>query len=173
MREEKKLMMSEIRGRVDEAVYFILTDFTGLTVSQDAELRSKLREVSAEIHVVKNSLMRHVTKDLGLEQMEESLKGPTALVSGEGEITEALKVLKSFVKENQIPVMKVGALDGVFVTGSDLETISNLPSRDELIAQVVGSIGSPLQGIVGVMGQKVASLVNVIKAIENKKNEAA
>ena len=173
MRFEKELMFKEIHGRLEESVFFILADFGGLTVEKDQDLRGKLREQDAEIHVVKNNVFRHVAKDLGLEEMQSALTGPTAIVSGKGEVTETLKVLKAFVKENEIPVLKVGALEGAFLSNEDIEILTNLPSRDELIAKAVGSIAAPLSGMVGVMNNMVSSLVHVLKAIENTKGEAA
>ena len=122
---------------------------------------------------VKNNGFRHVVKDLGFDEMQDALTGPTAIVSGKGEVTETLKVLKAFVKENEIPVIKVGAMEGAFLSSADIETLASLPSREELIAKAVGSMAAPLSGMVGVMNNMVSSLVHVLKAIENTKGEAA
>ena len=171
MRPEKESMLSEMRGRVDDSVFVILTDFGGLNVSSGQALRAKLREADAEFHVVKNRLFKHVAKEMGVDELEEGLKGPTAMVTGTGEVTEVAKILREFVKENELPVIKMGALRGVFLTADEIDELAKLPSREELLAQVVGAVSAPLTEFATVMNGLMGGFVNVLQSLEDQKQQ--
>ena len=169
MRPEKESMLSEMRGRVDESVFVILTDFGGLTVSKGQALREKLSEADAEFHVVKNRLFRHLANEMGVEELNDGLSGPTAMVTGSGEVTAVAKILREFVKENELPVIKMGALEGVFLSAEEIDELAKLPSRDEMLAQVVGAISAPLTEFATVTNGLMGGFANVLQALEDQK----
>ena len=103
MRPEKESMYTEIKDRIDESVFLILTDYGGLDVSTGQALRSALREVDAEFHVIKNRSFRYVAKDVGVDELEDGLRGPTAMVTGSGEVAEVAKVLKRLSRSANCP----------------------------------------------------------------------
>ena len=171
MRPEKESMMSELRESVDDSVFVILTDFGGLNMKQNAALRGTLREHDASFKVVKNRMMGVLADEMGIGELKEGLSGPTGMVTGSGDVSAVVKALKEFIEGNEIPTIKVGALDGAFLSTADLERLANLPSKEELLAKVVGSLSSPASGLVGTLNNAVAQLVRAIKAVEEQKRE--
>lgn len=172
MRPEKKTMVDEIRQKVDGKVFVILADYRGMNVAKTSDLRNRLRGVSAEYAVVKNRLLNRLTGDLGLEALGDGLKGPTAVVTGEGDVVEVAKILKAFIKDNEKPVIKMGAFSGAVLSAEDLEKLASLPPRVELLGRAVGTIAAPLTQFVGVLNQKVCSLLYVLQAVRDKKEKA-
>ena len=171
MRSEKESMLNEMRSRVESSGYVILADFGSMNVETTQELRSRLRGVDAEFHVVKNRIFQHLTSEIGVEELRSGLNGRTGVVTGTGEVTEVAKTLRTFIKEKNTPVMKMGALEGAFLTEADIENLATLPSKDEMRAKLLGTLLAPMQQTVGVLNQKVCSLLYVLKAVETKKSE--
>lgn len=172
MRPEKQTMIEEIRQKVDGKVFVILADYKGLNVQKTSDLRARLRGAEAEYTVVKNRLMNRVVQDLDLQGLDEGLKGPTAIVSGDGDVVEAAKILKAFIKENNKPVIKLGNFAGAVLSAEDVEKLASMPPRIEMLARVVGTIAAPMTQLVGVMNQKVCSLLYVLQAVKDKKEQA-
>jgi large subunit ribosomal protein L10 len=171
MRPEKISMLSELRQKVEASSYVILTDFATMNVETMQALRKRLREVDAEFHVVKNRLFQHLAPEIGTTKVNAGLSGRTAVVTGTGEVTEVARVLREFIKEKQVPAMKMGALDGAFLSGEDLLNLANLPSKDIMRATLLGTLAAPMSQLVGVFSQKMSSLLYVLKAAEAKKAE--
>lgn len=169
MRPEKESIVSEIREKVSESVFVIVADYQGLTVDKTDELRDRLSKADARIQVVKNRVFGHVAEASGLGAMRDQLAGPSAMVFGKGDVSQAAKILKDFVKEHQKPVVKVGALEGVVLSAAEVEELASLPSREALLSMVVGTIAAPMSQIVGVFHQKATSLLNVLQAAADKK----
>lgn len=172
MRPEKEAMLNEIRGRVEESVFVIMTDFGSMNVEKAQNLRIKLRDVDAEFHVVKNRLFKHLAEDLGGPQLKEGLTGRTAMVTGTGEVTDVARVLRDFIKTNNVPTLKMGALEGAFLSETDLNALADMPSKDQMRARLVGTLAAPMSQTVGVLNAKLSSLLYVLKAAEAKKSEA-
>ena len=154
------------------AQFLIVTDYKGLDVAGMSQLRSKLRGVQAEFHVVQNSLVRLVAKDLGQAGLEPGLTGPSAMISGSGEVALAAKVLRDFIKEKEKPTVKIGALQGAILSAQDVGAIADLPSREQLYGMLVGTLAAPMQRLVGTLNQKLASVVYVLKAYQEQKEKA-
>jgi large subunit ribosomal protein L10 len=165
-------MLNELRSRVEASSYVILTDFGTMNVETAQALRKRLREVNAEFHVVKNRLFQHLAPEIGTDKVKTGLSGRTAVVTGTGEITDVTRALRDFIKEKQVPTLKMGALDGAFLTDADLLALANLPSKDQMRAVFVGTLAAPMSQMVGVLSQKLSSLLYVLKAAEAKKTEA-
>ena len=173
MRPEKKAMTDEIRQSLGDGVYVILTDYQGLDVAKTTQLRNRLQGVQARYHVVKNRLLRHVVNERSEQGWEAGLKGPTAMVTGTGDIVEVAKLLRTFIRENERPVIKIGSFDGVLLSAADIDQLAGLPSRTELLGKFVGTVAAPLSQFVGVLNQKLSSLLYVLKAVEEKKQQQA
>jgi large subunit ribosomal protein L10 len=173
MRPEKESMYSEMKERVEGSVFLILTDYDGLNVSTGQALRSALREVDAEFHVLKNRVFKHVAKEVCVGDLDEGLKGPTAIVTGNGEVTAVAKVLQGFIKERKLPVIKMGAMQGVVLSAADIDELAKLPSREEMLAQVLSALSAPLTEYVNVMHGMIGGFVNVLQSLEDKKADQA
>jgi len=169
MRPEKTAIVDELRGRLQDAAFLILADYRGLDVGALAALRNQLHGVQAELHVVPNRLLRVAARAAGRAGLEPALRSPSALVSGRGDVARAAKVLRDFTKERSLPVVKLGALPGVTLTRAQVEQIAELPPREQLYGQLVGTLAAPLGGLVRVLHQKLASVVYVLKAVQEKK----
>ena len=173
MRPEKEAIVREIKEQLAGASFAILTDFTRMDTAKTASLRRKLRETGARFQVVPNRLFRVVAKELDYAGIEAGLKGPTALVYGAGDVAATAKALREFIKgNNKIPVVKLGQLEGAALTVADIEALATLPPKKVLQGMLVGTIAAPMSNLVGVMSQKLASLVYVLKAAADKKNAA-
>ena len=173
MRLEKQSIVSDLRARMKAAQFVILTDYKGLNVAAMNDLRSRLHGAEAEFHVVQNSLVRLVAKDLGQAGLEPGLTGPSAMISGSGDVARAAKVLRDFIKEKEKPAIKIGALQGAILSAKDVSTLADLPSREQLYGQLVGTLAAPMQRLVGALNQKLASVVYVLKAYQEQKEKAA
>jgi len=169
MRPEKESIISELRQKVSDSVFVIVADHTGLTVDKTDQLRQRLLKADARVQVVKNRVLGHIVNDAGLGAMRDHLRGPSAMVYGKGDVSQAAKILKEFIKENQKPVIKAGAMEGALLTAADVEQLASLPSRETLYGMVVGTIAAPMSQLVGVFQQKVSSLLYVLQAAADKK----
>ena len=169
MRLEKKSIFDEIGARVNGSSFVIVADYRGLKVEQFSDLRRQLNKTGARMQVVKNRLLRLITKDKGWSGLETSLKGQSAIVTGV-DVVQAAKTLKRFTTAHGLPAVKAGVMGGTVLTAAQLDALAELPPREVLLAQVVGTIAAPLSRLVGVMKQKVSTIVYVLKAIEDKKN---
>ena len=173
MRPEKEAIAREIKEQLAGATFAILTDFTRMDTAKTALLRRKLRETEARFQVVPNRLFRVVAKELGYAGIEAGLKGPTALVYGAGDVAATAKALREFIKgNNKVPAVKLGHMDGAVLRPEDIEALATMPPKMVLQGMLVGTIAAPMSNLVGVMSQKLASLVYVLKAVADKKNAA-
>jgi len=173
MRLEKQSIVNDLRARMKAAQFVILTDYKGLNVAAMNDLRGRLHAAAAEFHVVQNSLVRLVAKDLGQAGLEPGLTGPSAMISGSGDVARVAKVLRDFIKEKEKPAIKIGALQGAILSAKDVGVLADLPSREQLYGQLVGTLAAPMQRLVGVLNQKLASVVYVLKAYQEQKEKAA
>lgn len=173
MRPEKQAIAREIKEQLGSATYAILTDFTRMDTAKTATLRRKLRETGARFQVVPNRLFRAVAQEAGYAGIEAGLKGPTALVFGAGDVAATAKALREFIKANdKIPVVKLGHMDGAVLSAADIEALALMPPKKVMQGMLVGTIAAPMSNLVGVMSQKLASLVYVLKAAADKQNAA-
>lgn len=172
MRPEKQAIVREIQASLADATFVILTDFTGMDTGKTAALRRALKETQARFQVVPNRLFRVAAAALGYDGIESGLTGPTAVVSGAGDAAATAKILREFARLNKVPVVKLGRLDGVLLQAADVETLATLPSKTVMQSILVGTIAAPMSNLVGVMNQKLASLVYVLKAAGDKKSAA-
>lgn len=172
MRLEKKSISEDIRSWLVNATYVILTDYRGMKVRQTDDLRKRLAKLRAQIHVVPNRLCKRVMAELNWGAADEAFVGPTALVSGRGDVIEAAKLLKTFTDEYRLPLIKLGRFEGRFFAPADIAALVNLPARPVLYAMLAGTIAAPMSRLVGVLKQKVSSLVYVLKAVQDKKSQS-
>ena len=174
MRAEKKIIVDELSKQVGASPFVLITDYTGMTVMQFAELRKKLRGVNSEYHVVKNTMLRHAAKDAGLGEFNGSLSGMTAVVIGsaKADISAAAKILKAFTKDKEKPKVKLGMMGKQVLKAEDVAAVADLPSLDALRAQIIGMLQTPATRIAVVLGAPASQLARVIKAHADKEGAA-
>jgi large subunit ribosomal protein L10 len=164
MRPEKATIVEDLRVSFNGSPFLIVADYTGMTVPHFAELRSRLRGAGAELRVVKNSFIRIAAKELGFPDLGKSLEGQNAVVTGESDICSAAKVLKTFAKEFQKPVVKAGVLDNAPLDATQVTALADLPSKPQLQAQLLGLLLAPATSFVRVLNEPGASLARVLQA---------
>ncbi|MCL1797987.1 MAG: 50S ribosomal protein L10 [Eggerthellaceae bacterium] len=149
-----------------------VVDYRGLSVKEIQNLRNAIRESDACIKVYKNTLMHLALADLGLPSLDEILEGPSAFVfTGEDPVASA-KALKTFAKTNKNLSVKGGMMDGMFLSAEKVEAVASLPSREELIAKLLGTIINPMGQIVRVLNGPMESFARCVSQIAEQKPAA-
>jgi len=147
----------------------VLTDYRGLTVTQISALRRMLSEEGVKYKVVKNTLTLLAAKKAGLEGLEQYLQGPTAIAYGYDDPVTPVKLLAKFAKRNEQLSIKGGALEKNILGKDELRRLSELPSKEVLLARTLGNFQAPLVGFVNVLQGSIRNLVYVLDAIKEKK----
>lgn len=164
MREDKKLITKEYVERLNASPYFIVVNYEGLKVAEFEELRNRLADSSAEVHVFKNSVFKTAAKEVGVEDLGQSLTGQLAAVTGEGEITGAAKLLKNFRKEFEKPKWQFGFIDNDRLDADQIDTLADLPSLDGMRAKLLGTLQAPAGQLVRTLAEPGSSLARIIRA---------
>ena len=146
--EGKVAAVAEIKEKLEKAQSVVFYDYRGLTVEQVTGLRKKCREAGVEYIVLKNSLVELAAKELGIEGLEQYLKGPTAVAFGMTDIAAPAKILSDYAKEIKKTEVKAGIVEKNVVDAKGVEALANLPSREVLIARIMGSMMSSVSKFV-------------------------
>lgn len=144
---KKQAIVAQITERLQGAQAGVLADYRGLTVAQDTELRTKLREANVDYTVLKNTLVRFAANQVGMEELDPILHGPTALATSTDDVVAPAKVLVDFAKENDALEIKAGFVDGKVISADEVKVYAAIPSKDVLIARVLGSLQSPISAL--------------------------
>jgi len=173
VRPEKAAIVAEVSERLGSSTCAALLDFKGMTVDLSAEIRSKLRELDAEMFICKNNLLDVVLKDQPYYgKWSPELKGQSALVTGRGDAVAIAKALDGVSSANETISVKCAMLDQAGLDKDEFKQLASLPGKEELQGKLVATLAAPMRQLVGVLGQKTASIVHVIKAIQDKKEAA-
>lgn len=167
--QEKKQVVQGLSDKVKAAKSIVLTDYRGLTVEQDTELRSALRKAGVDYKVVKNTLTRFAMKENGLEEIDPFLNGPTAMAVSDTDPVAPAKVLSEFAKKFDKLELKVGVVEGKVIDVNGIKALADLPSREVLIAKVLGGFNAPISGFVNVLNGNIRGLVVALNAIAEQK----
>jgi large subunit ribosomal protein L10 len=148
----------------------VLVDYQGMDVARSTDLRRRSREAGVEFIVAKNTLTKRAADEAGLEDLSEYLVGPTALAFSDDPVASA-KLMAEFADQVESFALKGGLLEGGRVlNGADVVALSKLPGREQLLAQVVGGISSPLRGLVTVLNNTIQGLVVALGQIAEHKS---
>jgi large subunit ribosomal protein L10 len=170
-REEKARVIEELAEKLRGGTA-VLVDYQGMDVAQSTQLRSRSREAGVEFVVAKNTLTRRAADEAGVEDLSEYLVGPTALAFSEDPVASA-KLMAEFAGQVESFTLKGGLLEGGRVLDeAGVVALSKLPGREQLLAQVVGGISSPLTGLVNVLNNTVQGLVIALNQIAEQKQNA-
>jgi large subunit ribosomal protein L10 len=163
----KASIVDDLQQKLNSSPFLFVADYTGLKVAQFAELRTRLHATGARCHVVKNTFLRRAAKEAGLPELAE-LKGQTAIIVGDKDVAAAAKVLKTFTAEFKKPEVKTGVVDKVVVSTEQIKAIADLPSRDVLLATLLGVLNAPASKLVRVLNEPASSLARLLKAKAEK-----
>jgi len=169
-RAGKTKLKEELAERLTRADAVVLTEYRGMTVGEVEDLRNKLRDTGAEFKIAKNRLVKLAVKESdNYKDLEGELTGPTGLVFMYEDAAAASKAVLEFNKGNEKFVVKSGIMDGKALTPADMKALADLPSKDVLLGQIVGSLVSPHRGLVTTLSGVSRNLVQVINAIKDTK----
>ena len=169
-RSAKKVVVEEITQKIKESKSVVLVDYNRLTVAEVSALRKKCKEANCEYKVYKNTLVRKALNDLGYKDFDADLNGPTAVTFGADE-TGAAKVMVAAAKDYEDKVViKSAFVDNAYVDKAGVKALASMPSREELVAKMLGSMQAPLSNFVGVLNNLVAGVVRVLGAIADQKS---
>ncbi len=171
-RQHKEANITMLEKQFSELKLMVLTDYRGLSVAEISELRANLREAGITYHVTKNTLLRIAAKNTpALADIDPAtFSGPMALaISTDDEIAPARVVFQYAKKHQALEIVGAVTGEGQVLSPAEVKALATLPTRDQLLAQVVGTIAAPLSGFVGVMGANVRGIVTVLNAIKETK----
>lgn len=169
---EKTALVAEIKDRFNAASGVIMADYRGLTVKRMQALRSQLREAGADLKVYKNTLTQIALRELALPSMDDMLEGPTVFVFATGDPVPAAKTLADFAKEAKVLELKGGFVDGTVIDAEQVKALASLPSREVLVAQVMGLLVSPVRGFMSMCNASVSAFARVVRAVADQKAAA-
>ena len=161
-RQMKEAKVAEIKEKLEKSQSVILASYQGLTVEEDTQLRKNLREAGVEYKVYKNTLVTLAAKELGLEAISEYLEGPVSIAFGYEDPVAPARILKGFMDKNPDKIsLKMGVVEGEFYDEAKIIALAEIPSREELIAKLLGSLKAPM-----------SNFVYLLDAVAKKQDEA-
>jgi len=168
MRPEKQSLTNEYLTRLNASPFFIVVDYRGLKVLQLTELRKRLNKAGAEIHVVKNSIFRIAAQEAGVKDLNGTLAGQLAVVTGQRDVSTAAKVVKSFGAEFDKLKVQFGYLNNARLEAADLMILADLPSIEVLRGKLLGVLNAPATKLVQLMNTPASQLARVLQAKVDK-----
>jgi large subunit ribosomal protein L10 len=167
-REEKSATIQEIAAQIEASEAIFAVDYRGISVSQAAELRAKLREADASFRIVKNRLTKLAADKVDEERLAELLQGPTALTFVRGDTAQAAKAISTFNREHDVLTYKGGFMDTTTLDAESFKAIALLPNREVLIGQFAGVVASPVTGIVRGLNALIQGLASQLGQIADQ-----
>lgn len=172
--EIKKQSVAEITQKLQNSESMVIVSFTGITVEKITALRAKFREAGVDYCVLKNTLVRRSLDDLGIHDFDHLLEGPSAFAFGDA--VSPAKIITEFIdgdKENaQKMQIKAGLVEGHAIDANGVRALAKLPSREVLVAKMMGSLNAPITNFVGVLSATLRSLVYALDGVRKQKENA-
>ena len=161
---QKAQVVESLIKRISDSTIAVSTDYSGMSVSETNELRKMLRAKDVEYVIVKNTLAYIAADSADKSKLKEIISGPTGLVFGYGEVVDAVKILTTFIKDTESDITIRGALMGErFLDVNEIEQLSRLPGKTELLTKLVGQLNGGIQGLVYVLNSPINGLANVLQ----------
>lgn len=170
--QSKVEMLEKVNASLDAADGLFVIDYRGLSVKESQELRHQLREAGAQMRVYKNNIVRIALENAKMPAIDEFLEGTVACVFYENDPVGAAKAIKETSKKLEKIEFRGGISSGRVVSAADVEAIADLPSREELVAKLIGTISNPINGIVHVINGPAQDLITALESIADQKKAA-
>lgn len=163
--------VKKLREKVAKAKSIVVTDYTGLDANNVNALRENMRKNNSEVTVAKNTLIKLAMKEenIDVSPLENDLQGQTAVIFSYNDAVSSIKALFEFIKKVELPKVKSAIFDGKYSNAKEVEVISTLPSKEQLIAQILGGLKSPMNGIVRTLSGVQGKFVRVLSEVSKKK----
>ena len=165
----KEAAVSEIQEKMQQAQSVVFVDYRGLTVEEVTNLRCKMRDAGVEYKVIKNTMIQRAADKEGIEGLNSILEGPTAVAFGMKDPVSPAKILVDFAKDTKKTEIKGGVLDGKTIDVDGVKYLASLPSKEELLAKMMGSLTAPVTGLVMALSGVMRNLVCALNAIKEQK----
>jgi large subunit ribosomal protein L10 len=172
-RDEKAAVIEELAAQISGSEAIYATDYRGLTVSQAAALRARLRDADATFRIVKNTLTLRAADQAGSDHIQALIEGPTALTFVQGDPAVAAKALDTFSRQENVLELRSGLLGDILLDADAVKRLARLPSREQLNAQFAGVVASPLTGLVRGLGSMLSGLAIALGQIQSQKEAEA
>jgi len=170
--EQKQATVSEVQAKLQGAQTVIVAEYRGLNVERVTQLRSKARKSGVYLRVLKNTLARRAVQGTPFEKLSEQMVGPLMYGISQDPVAGA-KVLSEFAKENELFVIKAGAMPGSVMSAKDIKALAQLPSREELLATLLGTLQAPMTKLVRTLNEVPGKLVRTLAAYRDAREKAA
>jgi large subunit ribosomal protein L10 len=171
--EDKKALVAEVAEVASKAQSVVAAEYRGLTVGQMTELRAKARKQGVYVRVVKNTLARKALAGTSFESVGPKLKGPLVLAFSKDDPGAAARVVKDFAKANEKLVATLVSLGGQVLPAKDLETVASLPTREQALSMLLGTLKAPVQKFVSTLAAAPSKLVRTVAAVRDQKQGAS
>ena len=172
-KEEKKAMVERLQADLEPGGHMVLAEYRGLTVEELSGLRKKIRAASGTIRVAKNTLLRRAVEGTAKDAVVDLLTGPNAVVSTKADPVPVVKAVAEAAKDMEAIQVKGGFIEGKAMSAEDILRIATLPSRDELLGKMLGSMSAPMQGFVNACQGVTRNLVYALEAVRQAKAAGA
>lgn len=170
--KQKQEAVAQLSEKLKAAVAGVIVDYRGLTVEEDTDLRRKFRAAGVEYAVIKNSILGRAAQEIGLEGLDEALHGPTALAIHAEDMVAPAKIVADFAKDNDKIEIKTGFMEGNVISLDEIKTLAATPSKDVLIAKMMGSLNSPVSGLARLLNTIAEGGVEIADLIAKKAADA-
>lgn len=168
-RQQKEEAIHALTTGIKEAKSVVLANFQGLKVSEMEELRNKCREADVTCLATKKTLVKRALADAGMDVDTKTFEGSVAAFFGNTDEVVAAKIVADFAKDHDVVQLYGGVLEGAYIDAEKVTSLAKLPSKEELLAKMVGSLNAPVSGLVNVMAGNLRGLVTALTAIKEQK----
>lgn len=153
VREDKVVLVDEITQKLRDSKSTIVTDYRGLNVGEVTELRKRLRDAGIEYRVLKNTMTRRATAEVGMSDLDSYLTGPTAIAFSFDDVVAPAKILNDFAKEHKALEIKAGVVEGRVISQDEVLELATLPSRDGLLSMLLSVLQAPMRNLAYAVSQ--------------------
>ncbi|TAE29886.1 MAG: 50S ribosomal protein L10 [Candidatus Kapaibacterium sp.] len=168
-KEKKREIVAGLVRKLENSTSLYLMDAGGVTVAQAGAMRQEFRKINAEMKVAKNTLIRLALKEDGKFDVSDTvLKGSTAVVFVYEDPIAPAKLIRKYFEKDKKPALKLAIIEGQTFDGSQLKTVSELPSREDMIASIIGSLHAPISGIVGSINAVMRDVASLVEEVAKK-----
>jgi large subunit ribosomal protein L10 len=168
---EKQAIVESLAEKLKNSCAGVLVDYSGTNVTTDTEMRRAMRAAGVEYMVVKNTLTRFAANKVGFEELDPYLNGPTALAVSATDPVAPAKIINEYASKKDSTIkIKIGFVDGKIVSAKEIKALADLPPKEVLVAQVLGTMIAPISGLANVLNANIRGLAVALNAIAEKKS---
>ena len=170
--QQKQKIVAEVAEKMKSAAGGVLVNYQGITVENDTKMRAEMRVAGVDYFVIKNTLLKRAANEAGFDELGSVLENMTAIAVCNDDPVAPARILCSYAEKIETFSIKAGFVDGRVINASEVDALSKLPSKEVLVSKVLGSLNSPISGLVNVLSGNISGLARVLKALADKQEGA-